>query len=56
MEEDGNSKFEIKNTYEQKQSDFDTIFEYNLENKENFNVAKEGLSDLIRAAPVTLTN
>ena len=55
MEEDGNSKFEIQNTYEQKQNDFDTTFEYNLENKENFNVAKEGLSDLINTAPITLT-
>ena len=54
MEEDGNSKFEMINFYEQKQSDFDTIFEYNLENEENVNIAKEGLSDLINTAPVTL--
>ena len=56
MENKKNSKYVIIQTYKQKQEDFDTIFEYNLEKDENREIAKEGLSDLINTAPITLAN
>ena len=51
---DENSEYEILETYNQKEEDFDTIFEYKLEKEENLKIAKEGLSDLINTAPITL--
>ena len=51
-----NSKYEIKSTYNQKQTDFDTIFEYYLKDEESIRIAKEGISDLINTAPITLAS
>ena len=49
------SKYELLLTYNQKQEDFDTIFEYHLENEEAIKIAKDGLNDLKNTAPVTLS-
>ena len=54
MPDEANSKYTILPIYDQKQTDFDTSFEYILEDEEAFRIAKEGLSDLINTAPVTM--
>ena len=48
------SKYETLHSYNQKQEDFDTIFEYKLENDEAINIAKDGIKDLKNTAPVTM--
>ena len=50
-----NSKYEPLHAYNQKQEDFDTIFEYHLENEEAIKIAIDGLNDLKNTAPVTLS-
>lgn len=51
---DENSKYEYLSIYNQKEEDFDTSFEYILQNENSIKMAKEGLSDLINTAPVTM--
>ena len=52
-----NSEYEHIKVYEQKQTDFDTIFEYKFEknNEDSLRIAEEGLKDLKNTAPVTLS-
>ena len=54
MSDEGNSKYEILTCYEQKQNDFDSIFEYSLEDGNALSIAKAGINDLINTAPVTM--
>ena len=54
MTEEANSKYKKLSVYEQDQNDFDTSFEYNLNDDESLRIAQEGLSDLINTAPVTM--
>ena len=49
-----NSEYKILDNYKQEEKDFDTVFEYILENEENLKIANDGISDLINTAPVTL--
>ena len=48
-----NSEYKTYSSYNQREEDFDTIFEYELE-KENISIATEGLEDLANTAPITL--
>ena len=48
------SCYEILSTYNQKQTDFDTSFEYLLQDNDSIKMAKEGIYDLINTAPVTM--
>ena len=52
-----NSEYEHIKVYEQKQTDFDTIFEYKFEknSEDSLRIAEEGLKDLKNTAPVTLS-
>ena len=48
-----NSEYKTYSSYNQREEDFDTIFEYELK-KENISIATEGLEDLVNTAPITL--
>ena len=52
------SEYEPIKIYEQKQTDFDTSFEYLFDNdsQNSLKIAQEGLDDLINTAPATLSN
>ena len=56
MEEE-NSEYELMSFYDQKQDDFDTVFEYlfDKKNESSLKLAQEGLKDLINTAPTTLS-
>ena len=54
MGNDANSEYKKISDYSQKQTDFDTIFKYQLKDDNALNIAKEGLNDLIFTAPVTM--
>lgn len=49
-----NSDFELLSTYNQKETDFDTCFEYILKDENSIQIAKEGINDLINTGPVTM--
>ena len=42
-----NSDYELLSTYNQKETDFDTCFEYILKDENSIQIAKEGINDLI---------
>ena len=48
------SEYQTLEIYKQNEDDFDTTFEFKLENEESVKIAKDGLSDLINTAPITL--
>ena len=52
-----NSEYELMRVYDQKQNDFDTVFEYLFDdkNKSSLQSAVYGLNDLINTAPATLS-
>jgi hypothetical protein len=54
MTDEVNSKYKRISEYNQKQTDFDTIFEYTLKNDEALRIAQDGLFDLINTAPITM--
>ena len=54
MTVEANSKYKKESFYNQKQTDFDTIFEYKLQDENARRIAKEGLIDLEYTAPVTM--
>lgn len=51
---DENSKYEYLSIYNQDKTDFDTSFEYILQDNESIKIAKEGIEDLKNTAPVTM--
>lgn len=51
---DENSKYEYLSFYNQDKTDFDTSFEYILQDDESIKIAKEGIEDLKNTAPVTM--
>ena len=57
MNNNNDSEYEYMKVYEQKQTDFDTSFEYLFENNNTkaLKIAQSGLDDLINTAPVTLS-
>ena len=57
MNKNANSEYEYLEVYEQKQTDFDTSFEYlfDKKNPNSLEIAQAGLNDLINTAPVTLS-
>ena len=57
MNNNNDSEYEYMKVYEQKQTDFDTSFEYLFENNniKALKIAQAGLDDLINTAPVTLS-
>ena len=52
-----NSEYEYLNFYYQKQTDFDTSYEYLFDehNPKSLEIAKEGINDLKNTAPITLS-
>ena len=52
------SEYEPMNIYEQKQTDFDTSFEYLFDNnsQNSLKIAQEGLDDLVNTALASLSN
>ena len=52
-----NSEYEILNFYFQKQTDFDTSYEYLFDehNPKSLEIAQEGINDLKNTAPITLS-
>ena len=54
MTDEANSQYKRISEYNQKQTDFDTIFEYTLKNDEALRIAQDGLFDLINTAPITM--
>ena len=52
-----NSEYEYLNVYFQKQTDFDTSYEYLFDehNPKSLEIAKEGINDLKNTAPITLS-
>ena len=57
MNNNNDSEYEYLRVYEQKQTDFDTSFEYLFDehNPNSLKIAQAGLNDLINTAPVTLS-
>ena len=52
-----NSEYELMRVYNQKQNDFDTVFEYlfDKQNSNSLKIAEDGLDDLENTAPTTLS-